>query len=115
MAFIKSKTCVYFRSEFVEPMDLQLDYWMMTCKDEKETGSGGVGLSGLANIVDSSQKLESRKSVPGSGYGDGGTKASIKNSIWRMQIQRLGVQSVSDQPTFSMQYYLKEKKSKGKS
>ena len=94
-------------------MDLQLDYWMMSCKDEKESGSGVVGLSGLANIVDSSQKQDSRKSVPGSGYGDSGTKASIKTSIWRMQIQRLGVQSVSDQPTFSMQYYLKEKKSKG--
>ena len=95
-------------------MDLQLDYWMMLSKDEKESSSSVVGLGGLANIVDSSQKPESRKSVPGSGYGDGGSKASIKTSIWRMQIQRLGVQSVSDQPTFSMQYWLKEKKSKGK-
>ena len=89
------------RSEFNEPMDLQLDYWMMLSKDEKESSSSVVGLGGLANIVDSSQKPESRKSVPGSGYGDGGSKASIKTSIWRMQIQRLGVQSVSDQPTFS--------------
>ena len=94
-------------------MDLQLDYWMTFTKDEKESSSGVVGLI-QANIVDSSQKQESRKSVPGSGYGDSGTKASIKTSIWRMQIQRLGVQSVSDQPTFSMQYWLKEKKSKGK-
>ena len=94
-------------------MDLQLDYWMLLSKDEKESSSSVVGLGGLANIVDSSQKPESRKSVPGSGYGDGGSKASIKTSIWRMQIQRLGVQSVSDQPTFSMQYWLKEKKSKG--
>ena len=94
-------------------MDLQLDYWMTSTKEEKETSSGVVSLSGLSNIGDSSQKLEFKKSGPGSGYGDGGSKASIKTSIWRMQVQRLGVQSVSDQPTFSMQYWLKEKKSKG--
>ena len=94
-------------------MDLQLDYWMMSSKDEKEASSGVVSLSGLGNIGDSGQKSEFKKSGPGSGYGDSGAKASIKTSIWRMQIQRLGVQSVSDQPTFSMQYWLKEKKSKG--
>jgi hypothetical protein len=93
-------------------MDLQLDYWMMLSKDEKEPSSGIVSLSGLGNIGDSSQKSDFKKSGPGSGYGDCGSKASIKTSIWRMQIQRLGVQSVSDQPTFSMQYWLKEKKSK---
>ena len=95
-------------------MDLQLDYWVMSYKDEKESSSGVVSLGGLGSIGDSSQKPEFRKSGIGSGYGDCGTKASIKTSIWRMQIQRLGVQSVSDQPTFSMQYWLKEKKSKGK-
>ena len=94
-------------------MDLQLDYWMMSSKDEKEASSGVVSLRGLGNIGDSGQKSEFKKSGPGSGYGDSGAKASIKTSIWRMQIQRLGVQSVSDQPTFSMQYWLKEKKSKG--
>ena len=113
---IKDDNILFFfnslRSEFHEPMDLQLDYWTMTSRDDKETGSGVTGLSGLVNIVESQK--DSRKSVPGSCYGDSGTKASIKTSIWQMQIQRLGVQSVSDQPTFTMQYYLKEKKSKGK-
>ena len=104
---------LYFRSEFNEPMDLQLDYWVMSSKDEKESGSSIVSLGGLGSIGDSSQKPEFRKSAPASGYGDGGAKSSIKTSIWRMQIQRLGVQSVSDQPAFSMQYWLKEKKSKG--
>jgi hypothetical protein len=79
---------------------------------DRETGSGVVSLGGLGSIGDSSQKPESKRGGAGSGYGDGGAKASIKTSIWRMQIHRLGVQSVADQPTFSMQYWLKEKKSK---
>ena len=94
-------------------MDLQLDYWMITSKDDKDIGSGVVSLSGLGSIGDSSQKSEAKRGGAGSAYGDSGAKASIKTSIWRMQIHRLGVQSVADQPTFSMQYWLKEKKSKG--
>ena len=92
-------------------MDLQLDYWMISSKEEKELGV--VSLGGLGSIGDSGQKSESKRGGTGSGYGDSGAKASIKTSIWRMQIHRLGVQSIADQPTFSMQYWLKEKKSKG--
>ena len=92
-------------------MDLQLDYWMISSKEEKELGV--VSLGGLGSIGDSGQKSESKRGGAGSGYGDSGAKASIKTSIWRMQIHRLGVQSIADQPTFSMQYWLKEKKSKG--
>ena len=113
------------RSEFSEPMDLQLDYWMVSSKEDKEPGSSSgvvVGLSGLGSLTgggDSGQKSESKRSGGASGGGssggDTGSKASIKSSIWRMQIHRLGVlsSSTADQPTFSMQYWLKEKKSKG--
>jgi len=64
------------------------------------------------------------------GVADSGMKYSIKSSIWFMQIQRLGLNSsllssseatasqilqmdqLQQQPTFSMQYRLKEKKQK---
>ena len=46
----------------------------------------------------------------------GGGKASIKTSIWFMQVMKLGVANTSagEQPTFTMHYWLKEKKQKSK-
>ena len=41
-----------------------------------------------------------------------GGKASIKTSVWFMKVMKLG--SISDQPTFTMHYWLKEKKQKSK-
>ena len=116
-----------------EAMDLQLDYWT-NLVELTNTNTGGGGSSGDF-VTDggsgSKQKLVGSASIPcgssiaeagGSGGGGGvegpNIKFSIKSSIWFMQIARLGMEHASNthpnhQPTFTMQYRLKEKKQKG--
>lgn len=118
-----------------EPVDLQLDFW--TVGDAglgfNTSGLGGLsgsGISGVSSSVSgmSGSSLASVKrqdhtarsdfsSKRGGGSSSeaagGGAKASIKTSIWFMQVLRLGVaNSTGDQPTFSMHYWIKEKKQK---
>ena len=119
-------TCFNCRSD-AEPIDLQLDYWtvgdpavgsMSGQDDRSERSSGLSSLSGSVSKrsgLEGSLRSDSRKGGGGGGEAGGG-KASIKTSIWFMQVLRLGVPSNSgEQPTFAMHYWLKEKKQKSKS
>lgn len=133
-----------FRGELTEPMDLQLDYWMvatntmvtnsLAARDQNDANFGPHGESGAKSSADSSSKKGVPVSSGGGSLGvgsggilsgggsstgtvggslDSGAKASIKTSIWKMRVYRLGASCpAGDQPTFSMQYWLKEKKPK---
>ena len=62
----------------------------------------------------STSRSEARRDF-GRGSEQGGGKASIKTSVWFMQVMKLGVANTSaDQQTFTMHYWLKEKKQKSK-
>ena len=87
------------------------------------SASGGHGASASSSSSkkgDSTSKAESRKGGgggPGSGGGD--AKSSVKTSIRYMLIQRSPTAAPSGAAdgsnTFSMQYWVKEKKQKSKS
>ena len=116
-----------------EAMDLQLDYWtnLVELTNTNTGGGGGSGDFVTDGGSGSKQKLIGSASIPsgsniaeaGGGGSGGGVegpniKFSIKSSIWFMQIARLGMEHASNthpnhQPTFTMQYRLKEKKQKG--
>jgi len=118
----------------VEPIDLQLDYWTADGSSIGPSGSGisGVGtgstsgVSGLASSVSSmstggkrnadhsSSRSDSKREFGRGSDSQGGGKSSIKTSIWFMQVMKLGVANTSagEQPTFTMHYWLKEKKQK---
>ena len=109
---------MYFRPDH-EPIDLQLDYWTAEASvNPNIPGSGFV--SGQGNDKSGSQmpkrtdhstsRSESKRDF-GRNSEMGGGKASIKTSVWFMKVMKLGI---SDQPTFTMHYWLKEKKQKSK-
>lgn len=79
-----------------EPIDLHLDYW-------QGTNIGGNGVGSEAQKARGGPSTSNRES-------DSVVKSSIKTSIRFMQVQRLGGGGESN--TFSMQYWLKEKKPK---
>ena len=112
------KAPFFFRID-AEPIDLQLDYWTVDPSGSANLSSGpGSGVSSSAVTIKlrsdhSSSRTESKKESSKASEVGGGNKASIKTSVWFMQVLRLGVPS-SEQPTFNMHYGLKEKKQKSK-
>ena len=111
----------FFRND-AEPIDLQLDYWTV---DSNSTGSTNLSFdsgsrvsSNLSSMTSSKLRSDHSSSRTDSKRDNSkgsevGNKASIKTSVWFMQVNRLGVPS-SEQPTFLMHYGLKEKKQKSK-
>eukprot|EP00095_Tigriopus_kingsejongensis_P006170 maker-scaffold40_size501252-snap-gene-4.17 protein:Tk06170 transcript:maker-scaffold40_size501252-snap-gene-4.17-mRNA-1 annotation:"phosphofurin acidic cluster sorting protein" len=107
------------RSEFFsDPVDLQLDYWIL------ESASNSFGLS--SNAAMSSKRNDGSKGDSKKSSKDD-TKSSIKTSIRYMQIQKSSSGGIFFGPasgnehqsqsggttcTFSMQYWIKEKKPK---
>lgn len=98
-----------------EPIDLQLDYWTADASSnpnnpdhsQKELNKRGIDHS--SSRSDSKRDFGIRSS--NSEMSAGGGKASIKTSVWFMKVMKLGL--ISDQqPTFTMHYWLKEKKQK---
>lgn len=106
------KTPYIFSRPDLEPIDLQLDYWIAdgsgSGANASGSGTGQGSRSGLESRSDSKREF----GLGGSGSNNSG-KASIKTSVWFMQVMKLGVPSSSgEQPTFTMHYWLKEKKQK---
>ena len=106
----------FFRPDH-EPIDLQLDYWTADASSnpnnpdhsQKELNKRGIDHS--SSRSDSKRDFGIRSS--NSEMSAGGGKASIKTSVWFMKVMKLGL--ISDQqPTFTMHYWLKEKKQKSK-
>lgn len=93
-----------------EPIDLQLDYWT-----ESSNPNNPDQLKDLKRTDHSSSRSDSKRDFgirSSSEQSAGGGKASIKTSVWYMKVMKLGI---SDQlPTFTMHYWLKEKKQKSK-
>ncbi len=110
----------------VEPIDLQLDYWTVEGSNPGSSAPGPGSAAGLASSVSSmtssgkrmdhsSSRSDSRREF-GRSSESGGGKASIKTSVWFMQVIKpfLPVTGSGEQPTFTMHYWLKEKKQKSK-
>jgi len=116
----------------LEPIDLQLDYWTADGLSSGSGGASGPGAPGSTsggltssvssmstggkgrNADHSSSRTDSKRDFGRGSDSQGGGKASIKTSIWFMQVMKLGVANTSagEQPTFTMHYWLKEKKQK---
>lgn len=98
---------------------MQLDYWTT---DQAGPGSGSSNFT-VSGIPGSSEKpgmpsgkrgSEVREPKRESGKSGSETgKASIKTSVWFMQVLRLGSGlEINQAATFTMHYWLKEKKQK---
>ena len=119
---VNSHTVFFIFRNDAEPIDLQLDYWTV---DSNSTGSTNLSFdsgsrvsSNLSSMTSSKLRSDHSSSRTDSKRDNSkgsevGNKASIKTSVWFMQVNRLGVPS-SEQPTFLMHYGLKEKKQKSK-
>ena len=110
--------CTFLRSFFRpdhEPIDLQLDYW--TADASSNPNNPDYSQKELKRGIDhSSSRSDSKRDFgirSSNSENMGGGKASIKTSVWFMKVMKLGL--ISDQqPTFTMHYWLKEKKQKSK-
>lgn len=92
----------------MEPVDLQLDYWVVVQGEDRGSGIGSSKKADLS-IATMSNAAISKSDAAKRTVETTGNKSSIKASIIHMQVQRLG-----DHPTgFTMNYWTaKDKKPK---
>ncbi|XP_039283108.1 phosphofurin acidic cluster sorting protein 1 isoform X1 [Nilaparvata lugens] len=83
--------------ELCEPLELQLDYWLVP-GSEGGGGTGGAGGGGGGST--------------GGGGGKGGTKSTLKSTFRSLQVARLSLSGEQPSPHFTISYSTKEKKQK---
>lgn len=80
--------------ELCEPLELQLDYWLLPCKSSDARGDTGGG-GGEKKKTDSA-------------------KSTLKSTFRSLQVARLSLSGEQPSPHFIINYTTKEKKQKSK-